>query len=111
MQNYYNPYKLNTLKIIPVTNILEANAMPVDSLEPIFFYNRAENVIYKKQIDSTGAAPIQIFKMSVSGQAEINETGQGNTNSYDDKFNALNERLDGLYKILQPEEVKEEGKK
>lgn len=112
MQNYgYNPYqRLGTLKMIPVTNILEANAMPVDSLEPIFFYNRSENVIYKKQIDNTGAAPVQIFKMSMPGQAELNETDTAKVNTYEENFKALNDRLDGLFKILQPEE-KEGGKK
>lgn len=85
--------------------------MPVDSLEPIFFYNRAENVIYKKQIDSTGAAPIQIFKMSMTGQADLNETGQGSINTYEENFKALNDRLDGLYEILKPKEEVKEGKK
>lgn len=44
MQNYgYNPYlqhnqqRFSPIKIFPVSNIMEANATPVDSLEPIFF--------------------------------------------------------------------------
>ena len=64
MQNYigyqgynnYNNYpqyqqqRINFLKMIPVSNIMEANATPVNDLEPVFFFNRAENVVYKKQI-------------------------------------------------------------
>lgn len=101
MQNF-NPYyqqRFSPLKIIPVSNILEANATPVDSLEPVFFYNRAENVIYKKQIDGTGAAPIQIFKTDSKPDIEILDEKQ--VNILDEKFKSVNDRLDGLYEIIK----------
>ena len=103
MNNFgFNPYFqqpqqrfVNPLKIYSVSNIMEANATPVESLEPIFFYNKAENVIYKKQIDSTGAAPIETFRVDLS---HVNE--EKGINTYEDKFNAINERLDTLEKTL-----------
>ena len=104
--NYGNPYqqqsqmRFSPIKIYPVSNIMEANATPVDSLEPVFFYNKAENVIYKKQIDGTGAAPIQIYKLQIVEQTE-----------QPDPFKSINDRLDGLYKLLQPKEEETKGKK
>ena len=63
MYQYQQQQQRALLKMYPVSNIMEANATFVDGLEPIFFYNRAENVIYKKQIDNTGAAPIVVYKL------------------------------------------------
>lgn len=114
MQNYgYNPYlpqqayqqqKFSPLKILPVSNILEANATPVDSLEPIFFFNKAENVIYKKQIDGTGAAPIQIFKLE-HAQDDLS-MGKSNLgiNYHEENFRAINDRLDELKNLLTSQE-------
>ena len=105
MNNYgYNPYLpqqnqqrfFNGLKIYSVSNIMEANATPVENLEPVFFYNKAENVIYKKQIDGTGAAPIQTFKLSLT---PIEEEKQSNI--YEDNFKAINDRLDDIEKLLE----------
>lgn len=118
MQNFngynygYNPYNnypqyqqqrvSSGLKIIPVSNIMEANATPVNDLEPVFFYNRAENVIYKKQIDSTGAAPIQTFKL------EIVENMQ-KENPIEIKLTNIDERLNNIETLLKP--VEKENKK
>ena len=113
MNNYgYNPYLpqqnqqrfFNGLKIYSVSNIMEANATPVENLEPVFFYNKAENVIYKKQIDGTGAAPIQTFKLSLT---PIEEEKQSNI--YDDNFKAINDRLDGIEKLLEEKKGKLNG--
>lgn len=106
--NHYNNYpqyqqqRINFLKIIPVSNIMEANATPVNDLEPVFFFNRAENVIYKKQIDNTGAAPIQIFKLET-----IEETQK--ENPIETKLNLIDERLNSIETLLKP--VEKEGKK
>ena len=121
MQNYgYNPYfqqhnqqRFSPIKIFPVSNIMEANATPVDSLEPIFFYNKAENVIYKKQIDNTGAAPIQIFQLAhAQDDLSMSKSDLG-INYHEKEFKAINDRLDGLYEILKPhqEEETKGGKK
>lgn len=107
MINYpYNPYlqpqaqqrfmNVSALKTYAVSNIAEANATPVENYEPVFFYNKAENVIYKKQIDGTGAAPIQTFKLDLNPVKE--EKG---INSYENDFKAINDRLDGIEKLLK----------
>ena len=105
MQNYgYNPYlqqmRVAPLKMIPVSSIMEATAMPVDSLDPVFFYNRAENVIYKKQIDNTGAAPIQIFKFQPAQQPISNENTSTNTNPYEKDFKGINDKIEVLQKTF-----------
>lgn len=114
MMNYYNPYlqpqpqqrlmNMSALKTYAVTNIAEANATPVDNYEPVFFYNKAENVIYKKQIDGTGAAPIQTYKLDLSPAKD--EKG---INTYEENFKAINDRLDGIEKILSKKEEKLNG--
>lgn len=106
MMNYpYNPYmpqaqqrfmNVGALKTYAVSNIAEANATPVDNYEPVFFYNKAENVIYKKQIDGTGAAPIQTFKLDLNPVKE-----EKHINSYENDFKAINDRLDGIEKLLK----------
>lgn len=115
MMNYpYNPYiqpqaqqrfmNMSALKTYAVTNIAEANATPVDNYEPVFFYNKAENVIYKKQIDGTGAAPIQTFKLDLSPVKE--EKG---INTYEENFKAINDRLDGIERLLEEKKGKLNG--
>ena len=101
------------LRIFPVSNIMEANSTPVDGFEPIFFYNRAENVIYMKQMLADCSAPIQIFKLQPSEQPLTNEKDKKDINIYADNFKAINERLDGLYNLLKPMEIpkKEKGSK
>ena len=92
---------VSPLKIYAVSNILEANATPVENLEPVFFYNKAENVIYKKQIDGTGAAPIQTFRIDLTPMEE-----EKPIKNFDDKFNAINNRLDNIEKILSNNNTK-----
>ena len=114
MQNYgmnnFNPYlhqqRFIGLRMMPVSNIMEANSTPVDSLEPVFFYNKAENVIYKKQIDNTGAAPIQIFKLD-NAEHDLNggKSDLGVSN-YEENFKAINERLDALTEMINTENNK-----
>ena len=104
----YQP-RFNPLKIFPVSNIMEANATPVDSLEPLFFFNKAENVIYKKQIDGTGAAPIQTYKLQPAEEELSGVKKENSINMYADNFKSINERLDGLYELLnKPQEDIEE---
>ena len=89
------------MKIYSVSNILEANATPVENLDPIFFFNRSENVIYKKQIDGTGAAPIQIYQLAEPQRATTNANTSANINTYEENFKALNDKIDGLYKLFR----------
>lgn len=118
----YNPYlqqmRVTPLKMIPVSNIMEANAMPVDTLDPVFFFNRAENVVYKKQIDNTGAAPIQIFKLELPQSPKNEEKQVPNINPYEKDFKTINEsinvlsnKLDKLINPLPSEEFEDIDKK
>ena len=103
MNGYYNPYqqqRINHLKVYSVSNIAEANATPVENLDPVFFFNRAENVIYKKQIDNTGAAPIQIFKFQPAQQPISNENTSTNTNPYEKDFKGINDKIEVLQKTF-----------
>lgn len=87
------------LKMIPVSNIEEANATPVDTLNgfPSFFYNKAQNEIYMKQFNNvSGGAIFQIYKL----QMAENPTKQADP--YEVQFRAINEKIDGLYSILKP---------
>lgn len=112
MNGYYNSYaqRFSPLKIYSVSNIMEANATPVENLDPIFFFNRSENVIYKKQIDGTGAAPIQIYKLAEPQHEISNENTSANVNTYEENFKALNDKIDGLYKFFEEEEITEDRK-
>lgn len=115
MNGYYNSYaqRFSPLKIYSVSNIMEANATPVENLDPIFFFNRSENVIYKKQIDGTGAAPIQIYKLAEPQHEISNENASANINSYEENFKAVNDRLDVLQKSLDDyvQKMEEKGGK
>lgn len=87
------------LKMIPVSNIEEANATPVDTLNgfPSFFYNKAQNEIYLKQFNNvSGGAIFQIYKLQVAE----NPTRQ--VDPYEAQFRAINEKIDGLYSLLKP---------
>ena len=106
--NHYNNYpqyqqqRMNFLKMIPVSNIMEANATPVNDLEPVFFFNRAENIVYKKQIDNTGAAPTQMYKLEISDETQ-------KENPIETKLNLIDERLNSIEELLKP--VEKEGKR
>ena len=97
----YQYQQRNQLRIIPVSNIMEANSTPVDGFEPMFFYNRAENVIYMKQLNQTGAAPIQVFKLETQQETPVNP--------YENDFKLITEKIDGLYSLLSEDDKK--GKK
>lgn len=128
MQNYngynmqgYNPYlphqnyqqvQQNTpqsFKLIPVSSKNEVNSFITDfNGTPVYFHNQATNEIYIKQFDiKTGLAKIQEFKHVESDLSHVEK--ENNINPYEKDFNAINERLDGLFDLLKPTE--KEGKK
>lgn len=83
-------------KMIAVTNEQEANATPVDIMNgtPTFFYNKSSNEIYMKQSQPNGTA--NFVKFGLLRQADLRENTSNNTNLYDDKLNAINDKLDTL---------------
>jgi hypothetical protein len=89
-------------KVIPVANIEEANASQVDlNGNPVFFYNKGKNEIYLKQFNiQTGLADFYTF----SKMEMVNGNMEAPTPITKEDFKQINEKLDGLYSILKPEE-------
>lgn len=97
----YQPAQTYQLKMTPVSNIEEANATPVDTLNgfPSFFYNKAQNEIYMKQFNNvSGGAIFQIYKLQTA------ENPTKSVDPYEVQFRAINEKIDGLYSLLKPTE-------
>ena len=94
----------NGWRIIPVSNIEEANATPVDlSGNPLFFFNRATKEIYMKQLDQTGAAPLISFTLKPQEQ-QIKLSQEQTKPAYDfqNDLRKLNNKVDDIYKVLVP---------
>ena len=94
----------NGWRILPVSNIDEANATPVDlSGNPLFFFNRATKEIYMKQLDQTGAAPLISFVLKPQEQ-QIKLSQEQTKPAYDfqNDLRKLNNKIDDIYKILVP---------
>lgn len=86
-------------KMMLVSNIEEANATPVDTLNglPSFFYNKSQNEIYMKQFNSvSGGAIFQTYKL------QMVENPAKQADPYEAEFRAINEKIDGLYSLLKP---------
>ena len=97
-------------KVILVTNIEEANASQVDLQgNPVFFYNKGRNEIYLKQFNiNTGLADFYVFAKAEQALKDVKPVPS--TNTYEKDFKALNDKIDGLYAILKPEETKQTKK-
>lgn len=83
-------------KVVPVANIEEANASQVDlNGNPVFFYNKGKNEIYVKQFNlQTGLADFYTFS-----KVEATEEVPQIVTKEDVKL--INEKIDGLYSILE----------
>ena len=95
-QQMQMPMQQTYFKMIAVTNEQEANATPVDIMNgtPTFFYNKSSNEIYMKQSLPNGTA--NFVKFGLLRQADLRENTSSNANLYDDKLNAINDKLDTL---------------
>lgn len=106
------PRQVQMFRMYPVSNIMEANATPVDNFEPVFFYNRAENVVYMKKMLQDCSAPIQVFKLHPA-DSPLSDEKQKRENIYENDFEAINEKISDLsVKIdrLLPETDKKDKK-
>lgn len=80
-----------------VSDIAEAIATKPDITgKPLFFYNKANEEIYVKQYDNTGAAPVKTYKLFV-------ETQEEKPNPLLENFKSLDNKLDDIKKLLTPE--------
>ena len=82
--------------IIPVTKEQEAYAAQIDILNgtPSFFWNQNAGEIYLKQINQYGKA--DFIKFAKQSKPVLNENVLKNTNTYEEDFKALNDKIDGL---------------
>lgn len=80
-------------KVLPVTNIEEANASQIDlNGNPVFFYNKGKNEVYIKQFNvQTGLADFYTFTRVENATKTESK----------DEFKLINDKLDKLYSILE----------
>lgn len=90
----------NFLMAIPVTNIDEANAFRVDPQgTPTLFYNAGKNEVYLKRTNTqTGLADFLIF--GKVDKPTVEEKQVQSINPHKKEFEALNDKIDGLYSLL-----------
>lgn len=90
----------NFLMAIPVTNIDEANAFRVDPQgTPTLFYNAGKNEVYLKRTNTqTGLADFIIF--GKVDKPTVEEKQVQSINPHKKEFEALNDKIDGLYSLL-----------
>jgi hypothetical protein len=90
----------NFLMAIPVTNVDEANAFRVDPQgTPTLFYNAGKNEVYLKRTNTqTGLADFLIF--SKIEKSPVEEKPAPSANIYKKDFEAINDKIDGLYSLL-----------
>ena len=108
MQNYlqqpqYRPQQV-FYKALPVTSEAEMNTYTVDfNGMPTYFHNQATNEIYVKQFDiRTGLTTTQKYIKFEHDSKPVSESKEEiNKNIYEEDFNALNERLDGLERLIK----------
>lgn len=94
----------NGWRILPVSNIEEANATPVDlSGNPLFFFNRATKEIYMKQLDQTGAAPLISFALKPQeSQIKLSQEQTKPVYDFQSDLRKLNDKVEEIRKILIP---------
>lgn len=101
------------LQTIPVSTIEEAKAYIVDAFgTPTLFYNAGKNEIYlKKTNKQTAEAEFFVFTKIEQQLNHVKEEKSRNT--YEKDFKALNDKIDGLYSLLQekPQEAEPKGGK
>lgn len=93
--------------IFPVSNIEEANATKADlNYNPTFFFNQSKGEIYLKQLDrSTNAATLRIFKEIQTTQEPSSPVKSSpSVNDYTPQLNTILEGINGLYRLLSPQQ-------
>lgn len=105
----------NGWRILPVSNLDEANATPADlSGNPVFFFNRASREVYMKQLDQTGAAPLITFILKPQQQTKLPEEQLKPAIDFQNDLRKLTSKVDKMYDVLVPNnnnqnKVKKEG--
>lgn len=98
-QNNPSPMPLQnpTFTTTLVSDITEATATKPDITgKPLFFYNKANEEIYLKQYDNTGAAPIKVYKLLI-------EPTENKPNPFEEGFKSIDNKLNEIKKLLTSE--------
>lgn len=107
MQNYLQQPQFARpmfYKALPIANEAEMNNYTVDfNGMPTYFHNQATNEIYVKQFDiRTGLTTTQKFvKFEPSSKPNLESKEENNIDLYKEEFEALNGRLNGLEKMIE----------
>jgi hypothetical protein len=107
MQNYLQqPQYARPMfyKALPIANEAEMNNYTVDfNGMPTYFHNQATNEIFVRQFDfRTGLTTTQKFIKSEPSSTPVNESKEENNRDlYKADFEALNGRLNGLEKMIE----------
>ena len=118
MSMNYMPYQQNFrpnqpmgYKVLPISNEMEMNNITVDfNGTPTYFHNQMSNEIYVKQFDiRTGLTTTQKYiKSDERGHGLSEGKSETDISLYEEKINAINERIDGLEKRIEKKGVKSE---
>lgn len=91
------------LNAIPVSTIEEAKAYIVDPLGvPTLFYNAGKNEVYLKRTNKQ-TAEAEFFTFAKTDEP-LSETKEENI--YEKSLKTLNDKIDGLYSLLEPKTKK-----
>ena len=113
MMNYLpqQQYRPMVYRALPISSEMEMNNTTVDfSGAPTYFHNQTNNEIYVKQFDiKTGLTTTQKYIKADNAGHEI---GGGKSDfdikTYEDKLEVINDRLDGLEKMIAKKGAKNE---
>lgn len=107
MQNYLQQPQFARpmfYKALPIANEAEMNNYTVDfNGMPTYFHNQATNEIFVRQFDfRTGLTSTQKFiKFEPSSKPNLESKEENNIDLYKKDFDALNGRLNGLEKMIE----------
>ena len=109
VMNFQNPYYTQQLRVLVINTAEEASRIPADiNGSPLFFYNKNTNEIYVKQFYiGTGITTFDKYiKFEGDSKPNNEEKKENDINISEEKYNALNDRINGLYEILQKKDIK-----
>lgn len=97
----YQPNYRTFYKAVPIGSELEMGNIAVEyNGMPTYFHNQSTDEICVKYFDiKTGLTPIAKYVRSDKAVDESEE--EEKTNMYDEKINAINERIDELYGMFE----------
>jgi hypothetical protein len=97
----YQPTYRNFYRAVPIASEMEMGNITVEyNGMPTYFHNQSNDEIFVKYFDiKTGLTPITKYVRADKAVEEKKE--DEGVNVYDEKINAINERIDGLCEMLE----------